>query len=119
MVLACSAFAKFVPFSVRWSSAFLNWSCDRLDFPFQLSAVFLRTDHPVCSLEPVLESTNRIKIRIFSTVVLKIISLVCLRVDALQTVSMPGFSTLDIILWVCVGYPIFIKFYFLNLVGNE
>ena len=54
VVLACSVFAKFVPFSVRWSRAFLDWSCDQLDFPFQLSAVFLLMDHPVCSLEPVL-----------------------------------------------------------------
>ena len=61
VVLACIAFAKFVPFSVRWSRAFLDWSYDRLDFPFQFSAVFLHMDHPVCSLEPALESTNRIK----------------------------------------------------------
>ena len=55
------------------------------------------------------------KIRIFSTVVLKIFNLVCLRMDALQTVSLPGFSTLDIILWVFVEYTIFIKLHFLNL----
>ena len=61
MVLAFIAFAKFVPFSVRWSRAFLDWSCDRLDFPFLFSSVFLRMDHPVFSLESVLESMNRIK----------------------------------------------------------
>ena len=35
--------------------------------------------------------------------------------DALQTVSMPGFLTLDIILWVFVGYTIFIIIYFITL----
>ena len=86
------------------------------DFPFPFSAIFLRMiSSSVSSRVGIRVHESHPNIRICSNVVLKIFSLVCLRMDALQTVSMPGFSKLDIILLVCVGYTVFIILHFLNL----